>query len=240
MAYRDEKESMKMRIATLEGELSVAQESIARLKGQVDEHGSSEMADMLTKETLNVSRELDVVLSDAGVEAIAQMLRQRLPKSQLSEVGRTLTCQWGTAELRVVRHAERTELRLSAKDPRHWATNALGGFGFAVLGGPLIVGPLVALAGPWMAVAAVPLVLIGGYLLMDKLTKSTLRNTRTTLRGALESAIELAREHQVQAPVRIDIAAMADSEAEAEAQAEAEIDAMAVAEVEQEIEATPE
>jgi hypothetical protein len=245
MSYRDDKETMRQRIETLEGELSSAQETIARLKGEVDERASAEVGDMLTKEQLHVSRELDLVLSEAGVEAIAEMLRRRLPKCQVAEIGRTLSCQWGTAELRVVRHDDRTEIKLSANDPRSKPTLAVGGFGFAVLGGPLIAGPLIALAGAWMAVPVIPLLLIAGYLLMDKLTTANLRRARTTLRGALEATVELAQEHALRPPARIEVpAAVADAEAEAEEIAEADretqADAEEIAEAEMEAMATAE
>ena len=233
MAFRDDKLAMKLRIEQLEGELATANETIARLKGHADARTSDEMSELLTKERLHLVREVDAELDDSGFELVADMLRQRLPNSQISMIGQTLHCKWGTASLRVLRHPGRTELVIDAHDPRSKVLNALGGFGFAVLGSPLVGGAIVGIATAlgvalpaWLGVALAPLALLAGYLAMDQLTRRTLRNNRTSLRGALEAAIALTEEHgHEREPVRIDVSAEAETEAEAEAEAEATADA---------------
>jgi len=222
MAYRDDRRAMKQRIEQLEGELSTAQGTIARLKGHIDERGSDDEADMLTTEHLHLTRELDFAIDDAAVEAIAEMLRTRLLNSQVTEVGRTLSCRWGTSELRVIRHDDRTELRLTANDPRRPGMMALGGIGFAAMMGPFVAGATLALASlagvnqpAWAALFLVPAVLGSGYWLMRKLTMRAIRTARTTLKGALESAIDLAKEHRSRSAVRIDVGSEEDVEAEA-------------------------
>jgi hypothetical protein len=234
MAYRDDKRAMKQRIEQLEGELSTAQGTIARLNGHIDERASDDEADMLTKEQLHLTRELDFAIDDAGVEAIAEMLRTRLLNSQVTEVGRTLSCRWGTSELRVIRHDDRTEIRLGANDPRPKWLMAVGGTGFAVLAGPFVAAAGLALASlvgvalpAWAAFGLVPVALGAGYWLMDTLTDRNIRNARTTLKGALESASDLAKEHEQKSAVRIDVTSQEDVAAEAEAEAAAEEEAAA-------------
>lgn len=223
MTYRDDKESMGQRIEQLEGELATAHHRIARLEGRDGDHLSDAMADFDSKEELHVSRVLDVAITESGVEAIADMLRQRLPNAVVTGVGRSLNCRWGTSELRVIRHDDRTEIQLRANDPRQKLLFALGAVGFAALAGPLLAGPL-AVAVPWSAVATVPLVILGGYMLMGWLVARTIRIARTTLRGAFESAVALAEAHAAKKPARIDIGA--DESAEQARQAEEEAAAL--------------
>jgi hypothetical protein len=226
MAYRDDNEAMKQRIVQLEGELAAAQDAIGRLKGYVDERASDDMADVLTKEQIHVVRELDVELDDAALEAIADMLRQRLAGSTVSMVGSKLHCKWQTSTLEVVRHQGRTEIRIAAHDPRHKLLLGLGGMGFAVLAGPLLSAPLVALGVPPLAwLGLVPLFLFAGYRVMDYLTRHTLRRNRQNLTGAFEAALALAEERGTKAQQRIAVEGGVATEAEAEALAEEEAEA---------------
>jgi hypothetical protein len=222
MGYRDDKQAMRQRIEQLEGELESAHQTIARLKGHIHERASDDAADLLGKQTVHLRRELEVVLDDQGMEAIATMLRTRLPQGQVSMVGRTLHCKLPTGALQVMRHERFTEVVVDDNHPQPRWAKALGGLGFAVLGGPLLAAPFAALGVPEAAlIAYVPLVLVAGYLLMDQLLRRTFHATRQQLAGALEATVELAREHGKELePLRFDTTAEAAAEAQAELEAQ--------------------
>src|SRR5262245_46091292 len=100
MAYRDDEEALRRRVADLEGELSEARATIARLQGEsaTQAVSSDEPSWFLGAPTrLELERELPFEVTDEGYEAIAELARKRFPASVggVSQVGRTLIYRQG-------------------------------------------------------------------------------------------------------------------------------------------------
>ena len=120
--YRDESETLRARIETLETELDTAKQTIARLKGDaiVDTRAATP-SDELTKPTwildapprLVVRRDLPFEASDKALVAISKLLPARLgQRGQVTSVGRALTFRVGTLEFALTPTPSGTHLQL--------------------------------------------------------------------------------------------------------------------------------
>lgn len=93
MAFRDETEQLRARVAELEGELADAHDTIARLTGATsssDDSLDSRNGLLDAPGFVKRVRLLDHELDDEGLEAVAAVLRQRTG-AVVQQVGRTLS-----------------------------------------------------------------------------------------------------------------------------------------------------
>jgi hypothetical protein len=220
MGYRDEKASLRARVAELESELAEKDEAIARLQGRLGTTQSAESSHgrvLDAPEALVLERTLDHGVSTEGLEAIATVLRERL-QLPVSQVGRTLRGQQGTVLFELTTGPERTELRLQATyhDRRH---------------GVLVVGPIAGLfscgvalgiLGPFglgtaAMAAALTLAGVAAPLGLVRLVRRTVRKEQANVAGTFEAVAALAaahREEPVRARVSVEAEAMAEAMAE--------------------------
>jgi len=95
VGYRDETETLRARVADLEGELEDARDTIGRLTGlqsAPETQASVEHGRIVGGPTyVRYERELDLELTDEGLEAIAAVIRARFPGAAVSQVGRSLS-----------------------------------------------------------------------------------------------------------------------------------------------------
>ena len=171
MTYRDETETLRAQVAKLEGELAVANEQVARLRGDAPGVAAGVAApDRFVGEPLVIEEEhvLPFRLTEQGYEAIAAVLKERLA-IEVSQVGSSLkgkvrahvgpsfslTCEGDTT--RMTLRTDLTPLR----------GGALSGPGLmALLGGLPVVGIMMDLANqgvgtPLHALWVVPTLMLG-------------------------------------------------------------------------------
>ncbi len=215
MGYRDETDPLRARVQQLEEELSSARDTIARLQGETAE------AELLIDEPgwfsgvppqLSLQRELPFEVTDAGYEAIAELLRARLGAAgQVSQVGRTLSYQIPGIQLKITRPAKgRTLVRVGAD---HRGTGAL--LGLSTVGAVFIgLAPLVAILKglgftPVSLVVALPLLLAASFSGLRALLRRQVYKSRAKLAGVLESVAEIAAQHAQRPRARVAAAAEA-------------------------------
>jgi hypothetical protein len=206
--YRDEKAALEARVGGLERDLADAQETIAALKGQrgaVREGTGREVrrSRLLGGAPVHVelSHELPHEITEAGYEAIARVLRERL-QLPVSQVGRTLRSDNGAF---VMSYEDgTTTVRLVG----NWATNP-----FAAPAGATVVGGFAAMmaAGvlhdvahvtPAHALWIAPLVALPlGALIFSRVRKGSIRRLET-FDGVFATILALAEEHAVE-PERV-------------------------------------
>jgi hypothetical protein len=211
MGYRDDEEALRRRVADLEGELSEAHATIARLQGESATHaGASDKPNWFlgAPMRLELERELPFEVTDEGYEAIAELARKRFPTSMggVSQVGRTLTYQQGgVTELKLSRIGPgRTRMSLRSDHRAHGVilgAMAPGASLFALVG---VVAVLRAVgATPASLVVALPLVVISCFLLIRALVARSVVTQRAKMAGLFETVAEIAAQHTVPR-VRID------------------------------------
>jgi hypothetical protein len=94
VSYRDEKEALRARVRTLQGDLAAAERKIARLSGEAEPAGPEEQlseSGLLGAPTgIVLERELPFSIDEHGYEAIALAVRSRLGV-EVAQVGGSLT-----------------------------------------------------------------------------------------------------------------------------------------------------
>jgi Flp pilus assembly protein TadB len=93
MAYRDEDDTLRARVAGLEGQLEAANQRLGRLTGEGVAPAATTYSRFLGANTLiEHERAFDFELSNDGLEALADLWRSRFKQgARVSQVGRTLT-----------------------------------------------------------------------------------------------------------------------------------------------------
>lgn len=207
MTYRDETEGLRTRVAELETELAGAREKIARLEGEsTTPKGDADGVDRLTgaPSGLHLERELPFEVTDEGYEAIAELLRTRLPGQnprfpavgQVSQVGRTLTYVSPMVQVRVARGDGRTSLRIDANHRAARVGVILGSFYATLLGSLLVTGVLKGLGvTPLALVVALPILLVLTVMATRRLARAHVEKRRTSLAGVLEAMADLGAKH---------------------------------------------
>lgn len=216
MGYRDEKASLRARVAELETQLAAKDETIARLQGrlQADAPADSSHSRVLdASEALVLERTLDHEVSTEGLEAIATVLRERL-RLPVSQVGRTVRGELGTILFELSTEPERTELRLQAtyQDRRH------GLFVAGPIAGLFSCGVALGLLGPFglgtaAMAAALTLAGVAAPLGLLRLVRHTVRKEQANVMGTFEAVAALAAAHRKE-PVRARVATEETEEGE--------------------------
>lgn len=228
MTYRDETETLRAQVEKLEGELAVANEQVARLRGEAPGSAAGAAApDKLVGEPLVFEEEhvLPYRLTEQGYEAIAALLKERLAVD-VAQVGSTLkgtvragvgptfslTCEGDTTRVKL-----RTDLTLLR------ASTLSGAWLGGLLGGLPAIGIILDMAhngisSPLHALWVVPTLLIGAGLGMRKLTAKRAREGRAKHSGTFAALLDVAAQHRLAAAsgsrVRVEVAAESSGAAE--------------------------
>jgi len=117
MAYRSDKEALRMRIGELEAELEDAQQTIHRLRGDGDASDTLGARLAGAPTTLLVEREVQGELEDGDYDEIVDMLSRRFPGGQVSLLGRRFNWSGGKhkkrrIEVTVTRRGGKSYLRV--------------------------------------------------------------------------------------------------------------------------------
>lgn len=242
MAYRAQTEAMRLRIEELEGELAAAREIIARMQGDIvaaEVEGEKPGWWTGAPRRLHIERELPFELSASGYEAIADLLRQRWPAANISQVGGTLTCRVALVDFRATRlEGGRTQVRLNADYKGHAQLQGIGCGTASIIGmSPVVVALEAAGFSPALLVVA-PLVVIAFWGVARAIAGASIRKSRKGLTGLFETVALLAAKHakpkkrvRIGESTKSETAASArDTDAEENATAEAEAQVVAEAE----------
>lgn len=202
MTYRDDREALERRVAELEADLARAREAISRLEGREGATSASKTRAapdrvLGVRTELAIVRELDFEIGESGFEAIAEVLRARLPLGQIAQIGRTLTHRWQSHEIRVS-HTERG-MEIRARANHKPSRNGL------LFVGPLL-GALVSLpatgilldvgTGALGLAVAIPIVLVIAFLVLRQLVRRTIEREQATIAGVVEAIATVAQEHR--------------------------------------------
>lgn len=220
VSYRDEREGMKARIDSLEGELSEAKQTISRLRGEGPAATQDGGVDWVSgvERRVELHRELPFEVSDEGFEAIADIANQRVPGGNVSQVGRTLTHRKALYELRVARGDGKTQLSVTGDYRNARVGMIAGGPGIALLSGVFSVGLLTALRlGPAPTAVLVVVLIVLALVGFRRLIQRNTAREQQTLRGLFEAVGDIAKQHRQPTRVRVD----ADAEEVAHAEDEA-------------------
>lgn len=226
MGYRDEKASLRARVAELETDLAHKDELIARLEGgRADPERPDVARSTLLDAPLAVRLEqtLDHTIDVDGLEAIAAVLRERLGLA-VSQVGRTVRGKLGTLEVDLTMAGGQTHIRLEGT--YHDRRNSLF---IVVPSAGLLASILAASLLALLGVASAPMLrgvaLIGGVLAplgLLKFVRRVMKREQANLAGTFEAVLALADKHaaQTRAGIRARVAAEDARESEAEIEAE--------------------
>lgn len=215
MTYRDDREALQGRVEQLEAELARARAVIERLEGRgttVVEDGPRDRL-IGVPLSLHLARRIEVTADEGAFEAMADVLRARLPAGQCSQVGRTLTHRFATYEIRVTRNADSTDI-VARADHRHARQGTLLGTpGVALLAGALIAGAFLEMRlGPIAVALVLPLVVIGVFVALRTAVARGVLRERAEIAGVVESLGAIAALHATSERKRI----RADGDAEAD------------------------
>ncbi len=228
MGYRDEKASLRARVAELEGELATKDEEIARLKGSVEDGAPDGSESKVLQAPLSVvhERTLGHVVGSEGLEAIADVLRQRL-RLEVTQVGRTLRGKQGTLSFELAMVDGQTRIRLEAT----YTDRRNGVFVGAPMGGTMatfFAGGILASLGAAPVVMATGLALVAGVSVagLVRLIRGVVQKEQANVAGTFEAVLALAAEHAPEAPaVKARVETSEDAELEVEATEDAEREA---------------
>lgn len=197
MTYRDGNDGLRSRVEQLEQELAEARQTIARLEGKDRQGAIAEGVDWVTgapKQAI-LERVIDRELTDAALEAITNLARERLPNAHVTGAGRSLLLMYQTDAIRIERtDSGAARVRLT-RDPRHvrGGMAALVMLGSVFLNFPLAMYTSALLPAPlWLASIAVSFVanVIGARALVSRGQHRLRRNAV----GVFEAAGELVEE----------------------------------------------
>jgi hypothetical protein len=158
---------------------------------------------------LDLVSELPFEVTDAGYEAIAELIRVRLPpQGQLSQVGRTLSFRMLGQELRVSRTDSGSTQVTLAVDQRNAGTLfALALPGAVILAMAPVAAGLKALGyTPFSLIVALPILLAVVYGALRPLVARLVHKDRDRLAGVFESVVQIAAQHPK--PVRRRVASV--------------------------------
>ncbi len=198
MGYRDEKASLRARVTELEAKLAEKDETIARLQGRLREDATADTAHSRVLDapmTFTLERTLDHEVTTEGLEAIAQVLRERL-RLPVSQVGRTVRGELGTVQFELTMADGQTDLRIEAT--YHDRRNGFFVAGpMAGLMACLFAGGALASAGVAPLVMAGGLALVGGLspLGLLKLVRGVVEKEQTNIAGTFAAVLALAEAH---------------------------------------------
>jgi hypothetical protein len=235
VAYRDDEEAQRARVAELERELAEAQAKIARLEGRLVEPSPRE-ASRLLGVPLMLEREtvLPLEVGDHGFLAIANALEARLPGGTTAQIGPTLTHKKGAYELRVSRlDGGKTRIQIKGDYRAAKLMFLVGSPGLMLIAGVLLASGGTLLGPAGTAVGAV-IGLVSALLGFRWLMRRSLVQDQRLLEGLFETAVTLATSHGAKlGPTRIAARTRVSAEAaeigaEAEASEEAALDDQAV------------
>ncbi|MBL9024266.1 MAG: hypothetical protein JNL21_18880 [Myxococcales bacterium] len=196
MAYRDDEEAQRGRVAELERELAEAREKIARLEGRFPEQTPRE-ASRLLGVPLMLEREkvLPLEVSEDGFVAIANALEARLPGGTTAQVGRMLTHKKGAYELRVSRlDGGNTRVQLRGDYRAAKLMFLLGSPGLMLITAVLLASVGTVLGPIGTAVGAV-MGIVAAVLGFRWLVRRSLVQDQRLLEGLFETAVTLASSH---------------------------------------------
>lgn len=230
MGYRDEKASLRARVAELEGELAQKDDEIARLKGDVEPSAPDATHSKVLRAPLAVvhERTLDHLIDEEGLEAIADVLRKRL-RLEVTQVGRTLRAKQGTIDFELAMVDGQTRIRLEAT----YTDRRNGMFVGAPMGGmmaTLFAGGILASLGAAPVVMATGLVLVAGLGVagLVGLVRSVVQKEQANVTGTFEAVLALAKEHAPEPAVKARVETREEAEAlEVEATEAADLEAEA-------------
>lgn len=228
MGYRDEKETLRARVGSLEEDLAEAEDTIARLRGEARAPESTPTDDhsalLGSSKVLRLERDLPFEIRPEGYEAIAAFLKERMALES-TQVGRRLTA----GDLSIVYERGHSRLRWSVD----WssqrggilsAASLFGLFGGAVSAGlghdlaHLSPGQLAVLAGVSIAGVAASV----GFAMRRRLRRDRQQQREQTV-GAFERVVELAEQYRVEAAT--EGARVADTEVHDEVEEQVELEA---------------
>ena len=225
--YRDETESLRAKVTELEEKLASAEAEAAKLRGETVASAAGEASpDVLVGEPLHLVSEIDLpfAISDAGYEAIANLVRERR-KTQVSQVGRSLTAP----QFSLTAGEGWTRVRLET-DLRSFRGTVLAGPTLAaIFAGLPVTGIVLDLSthlgtSPWHLAWLLPSILGAGALAMRAVAQRGARNGRATHEGVVAGIREIADKHRMKPE-----ASIANVRVEAPSDVDAELDEPAVA-----------
>ncbi|MBN8615856.1 MAG: hypothetical protein J0L92_35005 [Deltaproteobacteria bacterium] len=196
--YRDETESLRAKVTELEEKLASAEAEAAKLRGETSAPVADTQRDAVLGEPLHLVSEIDLpfAISDAGYEAIANLVRERR-KVQVSQVGRSLTAPGFS----LTAGEGWTRLRLET-DLRGLRAGVFAG---ASMGGIFLSLPVMGVVldmathmgtSPWHLAWLLPSIVAGSGLGMRALARRTARSGRAGHEGVFAGIRELAEAHR--------------------------------------------
>lgn len=196
MSYRDDSEALRERVETLEGELSAANETIARLTGKAaTPRAPEEKANWLlgNPSRLILDEELPARASESAYAPIAEIFRARLPRvGQVSQVGRALSYRHGSLEITVTPTENGcTRLRLAANHSHLGMLTVASALVFMLLALPLVGATL----GPAALIIAMPFVAILAFALTRPFVARQIQRNRAELAGVFDSVVAVIAQH---------------------------------------------
>lgn len=215
--YRDETETLRARVAELEGKLAVSEAEAARLRGEAATPVADAKRDAIVGEQLHFVDELELpyTLTPEGYEAIANLVRSRR-NVQVSQVGRALTAPGfsltageGWTHIRLETDLRNARLGVLISGP------LLSGL-FAGLPATGVVLDMSSRMGtsPWHLAWLLPSVLAGGFFGMRALVRRTVGVQRASHEGTLAGIRELVEKHRAAPITKVRVEAPADAEPE--------------------------
>lgn len=210
--YRDDSETLRARIETLESELATANETIARLRGDAivpDEAPTSTGALESAKPTwmlgapsrLVVRREVPVSAGDRELQAVVQLLSARFGRyGQTTNVGRAIVYRIGTLEFTLTPTESGTHLQLIVDHRGMLIMPVLIAFIAMSMTLPFVG----ATYGPQALMYALPAAFVLGFAAARYIFARYVRGFQARCRGTVETIaalLERASQVRVAAPV---------------------------------------
>jgi len=202
MGYRDEKASLRARVAELEGELAEKEDVIARLKGGTEGERPEASKSKVLDAPLVVVQEriLEHLVESEGLEAIADVLRNRL-RLEVTQVGRTLRGKQGTIDFELAMVDGQTRVRIEST----YTDRRNGFFVAGPMGGMMasfFAGGILASLGAAPVVMAAGLALVAGTASLGllRLIRGVVRGEQANVAGTFEAVLALAEEHAPKEP----------------------------------------
>jgi len=184
-------------VTELEGEVAARDAEIARLKGaaRTSEPDASRSKVLAAPLAVVHERTLDHEIDDVGLEAIADVLRERL-RLEVTQVGRTLRAKQGTIDFELAMADGQTRIRLEATytDRRNgvFVAAPMGALMATFFAGGILASlgaaPFVMAAGLALVAGVVPVGLAG-------LLRRVVSREQANVAGTFEAVLALAAEH---------------------------------------------
>ena len=216
MGYRDETETLRRRVAELEGELGDARETIGRLTGleRAPETGSTEKKSAIlgAPKYVKLERELDLEVTEEGLEAIADLLRRRPDGgTAVSQVGRTLTA----AGFSLSQRDGMTQISMTGDYQTVPFASVIGsviGGGFAGLVTFGIWHDFIARIAEANVLWIAPIFMVMFFMFFRAQLARSVKRRATELQATFEAAVELCKRHRVREAPRVRVEEAAGDE----------------------------